>query len=216
MLVFTSMAPEHTPVATGFVPATRIGLAVGVVVAVVGGWLWTNAQKQMRATPVTVGIDAAALPAPTPAPTPTALTPTTAKAAPVRAELPLKGPVVVHVWLENCADCMSAFEAHARIHDARVLRDIPQVNVAYGSSTPAFAEKYRVNENLVVDRDGSQVVQRFGISSFTTLVLDKHGQLVHRDRPDHEGYVQRIEEAWAMVRAQAQAQAQAADPDAAR
>lgn len=166
------MAPELRPVATRFFPATRMGLVVGVIIAIVGALLWLRERDRIAAMPMPV-------------------------ITPADVGLPLRGPVVAHVWLENCADCMSAFDAHAQLHDAHALKGIPQVNVAYGNSTPAFAERYRVNVNLVVDADGSQVVKPFGIGSFTTLVLDKAGNVIHRDRPDHAGYADRVKEAWA-------------------
>lgn len=170
------MAPEHRPVATAFFPAARIGIFVGVVVAIVGAWAYEGARAAAGA--VREARAPSALP----------------------QDSALVGPIVAHVWLESCADCMTAFEAHARIQDARALDGIPQANVAYGASTPEFRARYRVEAGLIEDTDGSKVVHRFGIASFTTLVIDKSGALVLRDRPDHAGYVERVREAWARAR----------------
>jgi hypothetical protein len=166
-----------------------MGLAVGVAIAFVGAVLFLRARDRAEAlqpevvvTPV-IAVGADALPAPPP--------------GQVQVGLPLRGPVVAHVWLENCADCMTAFSAFREVREANALYGVPQVNVAYGHSTPEFAARYRVDENLIVDVDGAQVVKPFGIGSFTTLVLDKSGAIIHRDRPDHAGYVERVKEAWA-------------------
>lgn len=169
------MSPEHRPVATGFFPAARVGLFVGVLVAAVGA----NVLKQAPAAPAADVLDVA-------------------PRVPVAGAL--AGPVVAHVWLENCADCMSAFQAHARLQEQGALAGIPQVNVAYGRSTPAFRAKYRVDQNLIEDEDGSQVVNAYGIGSFTTLVIDAKGELLLKDRPDRDGYLDRVREAWSRAR----------------
>lgn len=187
------MAPELRPVGTSFFPAARMGLAVGIVVAFVGAVLWKGAASLPRANDVPVE--------PAPIMVTSVIGHPPGSGAPsetieLHVGLPLRGPVVAHVWLENCADCMSAFAAFKEMRDRNELAGLPQVNVAYGTSTPEFAARYRVNENLVVDRDGSQAVKPFGIGSFTTLVLDKRGNVIHRDRPDHAGYVERVKEAW--------------------
>lgn len=166
-----------------------MGLAVGIVVAFVGAALWMRA----RDSDVRVVVPDATLQAVASAVAVPVVTPPHVDAF---VGLPLRGPVVAHVWLENCADCMSAFGAYQQVRERNELEGIPQVNVAYGSSTPEFAARYRVDENLVVDSDGSQVVKPFGIGSFTTLVLDKSGAVIHRDRPDHAGYAERVKEAW--------------------
>lgn len=169
-----------------------MGLAVGIVIAFVGAALWMRApQADDVVTAVAVNPDIPALPNGNPV----ALPNDTDDVAPF-VGLPLRGPVVAHVWLENCADCMSAFEAYRQLRNVDGLHGLPQVNVSYGASTAAFAERYRVNENLVADIDGSQVVRPFGIGSFTTLVLDKNGDVILRDRPDHAGYAERVKEAW--------------------
>lgn len=184
------MAPELRPVGTGFFPAARMGLAVGIVVAFVGAALW------MRARDSTVVAMPAAVAQIDVAPTDVAPFKPVQPRVDAHVGLPLRGPVVAHVWLENCADCMSAFGAFQQVRERNELEGIAQVNVAYGSSTPEFAARYRVDENLVIDADGSQVVKPFGIGSFTTLVLDKSGAVIHRDRPDHAGYAERVKEAW--------------------
>lgn len=187
------MAPELRPVGTSFFPAARMGLAVGIVVAFVGAVLWKGAASLPNTTEVIDPTAPSVVASSVFATPPDA--PTIAPIAPY-VGLPLRGPVVAHIWLENCADCMSAFAAYKEVRERNELEGLPQVNVAYGSSTPEFAARYRVDDNLVVDRDGSQAVKPFGIGSFTTLVLDKNGAVIHRDRPDHAGYVERVKAAW--------------------
>lgn len=195
------MAPELRPVGTGFFPAARVGLAVGIVVAFVGAGLWKDAAAAPRATEMPADAEPVAptLVAGSVIAVPRDVSSPMAPIAPITpyVGLPLRGPVVAHVWLENCADCMSAFAAFREVRQRNELEGLPQVNVAYGSSTKEFAARYRVDDNLVVDRDGSLAVKPFGIGSFTTLVLDKDGAVIHRDRPDHAGYVERVKDAWA-------------------
>jgi hypothetical protein len=104
------------------------------------------------------------------------------------------GPLVVHVWLQGCADCMTAFEAMRSI-SAQGGLGVPQVNVAYGSADGAWAKSYGVDERLVVDT-GNTVVTPLGISSFTTLVLDADHVVRLVDRPDRPGYLFRIQGAY--------------------
>ena len=164
------MAAELQPLPTGFFPVARLALLAGALAAAFGA---AFLKGDPEAPPV---------------------------AAPVTAPAALGGPVVAHVWLENCADCMSAFQAHALVQQQDALAGMKQVNVAYGVSTPAFRAKYRVDTNVIEDIDGSQVVQRYGISSFTTLVLDGQGNVLLSDRPDRPGYVERVRAAWARAR----------------
>ncbi len=107
--------------------------------------------------------------------------------------LPASSRAVVHVWLQKCADCMPAFEAMRDV-DARggLALSIPEYNVAYGSADPAWAAQYGVRKNLLFDRTGAAIVRPLGISSFTTLVIDENGVVLHRDRPDRPGYADRI------------------------
>lgn len=181
------MAPEHRPVATGFFPAARVGLTVGVLVAVLGAVL-------LRREPVSEA------PVVEPALEQASVAQGEVARAPGEPPRALVGPVVAHVWLENCPDCMSAFAAHARLQEENALAGMTQVNVAYGTSTPAFRAKYHVDANLIEDGDGSKVVARYGIGSFTTLVIDARGALLLSDRPDRLGYVERVRAAWQKTR----------------
>ena len=184
------MSPEHRPVAIAFFPTARIALTIGVLVAAFG------AAMIKREEPVEIDVVTTEA-----EPVPSVQRPEPSPSAPAHApEGGLVGPVVAHVWLENCADCMTAFAAHARLQSEGALEGVPQVNVAYGASTPAFRAQYRVDANLIEDGDGSKVVHRYGISSFTTLVIDAKGELLLRDRPDRDGYVERVREAWSRAR----------------
>lgn len=107
---------------------------------------------------------------------------------------PTHGPRVVHVWLQGCSDCMPAFEAMRALSQHGGL-GVPEVNVAYGSAEPAWAERYGVGKNLVVD-PGENVVSPLGISSFTTMVLDADDHVRLVDRPDKPGYADRIRGAY--------------------
>lgn len=113
--------------------------------------------------------------------------------------LPGERGAVVHVWLQGCADCMPAFEAHKRMVDAGGLGvTLPIVNVAYGEVSTEWAKRYGLGDHLVSD-SGAQVVQPLGISSFTTLVIDRRGRVVLRDRPDQPGYLERVRTAASVV-----------------
>ncbi len=113
--------------------------------------------------------------------------------------LPGERGAVVHVWLQGCADCMPAFEAHKRIVDAGGLGvALPIVNVAYGEVSTEWAKRYGLTDALVTD-SGAQLVQPLGISSFTTLVIDRRGRVVLRDRPDQPGYLERVRTAASVV-----------------
>ena len=102
-------------------------------------------------------------------------------------------PTILNVWLQACADCMPAFEAARALEEKGGLGlDAEVVNVAYGEAEPSWAARYGVRQNLVYDRGGASVVKPLGISSFTTLVLDRHGEVVHTDRPDRAGYAERV------------------------
>lgn len=106
---------------------------------------------------------------------------------------PTGRPAIVNVWLQGCADCMTAFEAAKAIEDRGGLGlDALVVNVAYGKADPAWAARYGVRQNLVYDHGGATIVKPLGISSFTTLVVDAKGFVVHTDRPDRPGYATRM------------------------
>jgi hypothetical protein len=100
---------------------------------------------------------------------------------------------VIHVWLQGCQDCMPAFEAMRRLQDEGGLGvDVPIYNIAYGEADPTWAMRYGVHTNLAYDVGGASVVRPLGISTFTTLVVDKRGTVLLRDRPDRPGYRARI------------------------
>jgi hypothetical protein len=100
---------------------------------------------------------------------------------------------IVHVWLQGCQDCMPAFEAMRRLQDEGGLGvDVPIYNVAYGEADPTWARRYGVDSNLVYDAGGASVVRPLGIETFTTLVVDKGGTILLRDRPDRPGFRARL------------------------
>ncbi|MFZ9887710.1 MAG: TlpA family protein disulfide reductase [Myxococcota bacterium] len=105
--------------------------------------------------------------------------------------LPQRAPVVVHVWLEGCADCMDAFRAHKRLHHEQLFSGVRVVNVAYGRATENFAREYGVDSQLAFD-PGDQLVRPLGISTFTTLVVDTEGRIRFRSRPTEPGYADRL------------------------
>jgi hypothetical protein len=73
--------------------------------------------------------------------------------------------------------------------------DAPVINVAYGEADVTWAQGYGVSKNLVFDPGGAAVVRPLGIGSFTTLVVDPDGAILHRDRPDRPGYAERMRNA---------------------
>ncbi|MCC7073964.1 MAG: hypothetical protein IT383_21830 [Deltaproteobacteria bacterium] len=101
-------------------------------------------------------------------------------------------PSLVNVWLQGCHDCLPAFAAWRELRAAGLLpAHLNIYNVAYGTADSAWAKSYVVEEKLHYD-DGSVFVRPLGISSFTTLLLDKDGVVRLRDRPDAPGYADRI------------------------
>lgn len=107
--------------------------------------------------------------------------------------LPPARRTVVNVWLQGCSDCMPAFEAMAKLEREGGLGvDVPVINVAYGEADLAWAQRYGVASTLVYDPGGANVVRPLGISTFTTLVVDPDGTIVHRDRPDRPAYAMRV------------------------
>ena len=105
---------------------------------------------------------------------------------------PPQKPVVMNVWLENCADCMGAFAAWKSLRSSGAFpADVDVVNVAYGSASQDFAQRYSVNENVVFDA-GNTVVQPLGIGTFTTFVVDERGFLRFRARPTDPGFADRL------------------------
>lgn len=110
--------------------------------------------------------------------------------------LPPHTRTVVHVWLQGCADCMPAFEAMYRLQtEGRASFDAPVINVAYGEADLTWAQRYGVAENLVFDPGGLAVVRPLGIGSFTSLVVEPSGAIIHSDRPDRPGYMDRMRNA---------------------
>jgi len=173
---------SEQPLSHRFFPASRIGLAFGLLVGFGGAALLSPSQKSVE---------------------PDVVSYTSADPARVVAAHGIPGPAIVNVWLENCRDCMPAFEAWNHfVVDQRIAGEIGKdarvYNVAYGSASNAFARTYTVDDNLSFDA-GDRFVRPLGISSFTTLVLDKDGKVVHRDRPDHSGYLERMHRAWQAI-----------------
>lgn len=100
---------------------------------------------------------------------------------------------VVNVWLQGCTDCMPAFNAMAQLQSEGGLNvHAPIINVAYGEADQTWARRYGVATNLVFDPGGLSVVKPLGIGTFTTLVIEPDGTIIHRDRPDSPGYVERV------------------------
>jgi hypothetical protein len=164
------------------VGASMIG---GVALWVLGGWALEAFDARSEPTPILVG-----------------QTP-----GYVAGRLPqsmLKGPggvfampqpvrSVVHIWLQGCQDCMPAFNAMAQLQSEGGLNfDAPVINVAYGEADLTWANRYGVGTNLVFDPGGVSVVKPLGIGTFTTLVVEPDGTILHRDRPDRPGYAQRV------------------------
>ena len=107
--------------------------------------------------------------------------------------LPPSRRTVVNVWLQGCSDCMPAFAAMAMLdREGGLGADVPVINVAYGEADLAWAQRYGVASTLVFDPGGEKLVKPAGISTFTTLVVDPDGTIVHRDRPDSPGYAARV------------------------
>ncbi len=71
---------------------------------------------------------------------------------------------------------------------------VPVINVAYGSASTEWAAEYGVDERLVLD-PGNVLINPLGIGTFTTLVLDADGRIVHRDYPRDSGYAGRVQAA---------------------
>ncbi len=105
-------------------------------------------------------------------------------------------PMVLHVWLQGCADCMPAFDSMFALQSTGGMRlPVDEINVSYGRADEAWARDHGVSKGLVYDIGGRDVVRALGIDTFTTLVVDTRGQIVHKDRPDRVGYAVRVEEA---------------------
>lgn len=144
-------------------------LAIGLALGFLGGF----AAGTLRAD---------GKPPPDRAPAPTSRATSEAPPVPVLTS-PIRGPALVNVWLQGCADCMPRFEAWSRLAAAgRVPRGLAVHNVAYGDATRDYAARYRVAEGLAIDR-GGVYVQPLGIHTFTTLLVDEAGRVVDRLDP---------------------------------
>lgn len=107
--------------------------------------------------------------------------------------VPLQQMHVVHVWLQGCQDCMPAFEAMRELSNQGGLGlHVPVLNVAYGEADQTWAHRYGVGGDLLFDTTGAAFVKPLGIGTFTTIVVDPNGNVIHRDRPDRPGYRDRI------------------------
>lgn len=112
--------------------------------------------------------------------------------------IPGPNAMVVNVWLQACADCMPRFNAARDMVQSGESWPTPTVNVAFGRADPNWAARYGVDDGLVIDR-GSAVVNPLGIRTFTTLVVDRDGQVVHTDYVDRPGFLARVEAALAQA-----------------
>lgn len=111
--------------------------------------------------------------------------------------MPLRGPVVINVWLQGCEDCRPAFDAAARLEAEGVWSRWNLRNISYGAADLDWAQRHGVGRGLRQDAAGSLFVRPFGISTFTTLVLDHDGREVWRGRPDQVGFVEGVDRALA-------------------
>jgi hypothetical protein len=155
-------------------------MVAGVALFLVGRWALERLSADSTKPPVITANDKR-------------LTPVTLEGPDGQQRVPPFSKAVIHVWLQGCADCMPAFEAMRDLDAHGGLGvGVPEINVSYGQADPAWAARYGVRRNLVYDRGGNAVVRPLGISTFTTLVVDEDGVVLHRDRPDREGYKERI------------------------
>jgi hypothetical protein len=113
-------------------------------------------------------------------------------------KIPASRAMVVNVWLQACPDCMPRFNAARALVQSGESWPTPIVNVAYGRADPTWAARYGVDQGLVIDR-GSAVVNPLGIRTFTTLVVDRDGKVVHTDYVDRPGFLKRVEAALAQA-----------------
>lgn len=167
-----------------------IGLVAASMVAGIGLWELGKTALDAMHTEVATPITSKAQPLPPGFVSPVVLQGPDGR----RIALPTAEKVVVNVWLQGCGDCMPAFEAARKLEDddGGLGVDNLIVNVAYGSATTEWASKYGVAKNLVFDPGGSKIVKPLGIGTFTSLVIDPNGTVIHRDRPDRPGYRDRM------------------------
>jgi hypothetical protein len=115
----------------------------------------------------------------------------------VGIELPPDETTLINVWLQNCPDCMPAFSAWRDVSEQ--LDHIPTINVSFGSAEQLFAKRFHVDERLVSD-EGSMLVQPLGITTFTTLLVDRHGHVLFRDAPTSPNFAARVKAAYDVAR----------------
>ena len=159
-------------------------MIAGVAIWVLGGFALEALQAE-RVTPYT--------PPPFPPHVAARIGPAVLRGPGGTISLPPARRAVVNIWLQGCSDCMPAFDAMALIQSEGGLGgDAPIINVAYGEADMTWAQRYGVARGLVFDPGGAQVVKPLGIGTFTTLVVDPDGSIIHRDRPDRPGYLGRV------------------------
>jgi thiol-disulfide isomerase/thioredoxin len=179
---------DGKPIADLIPPDRRRAKVAVIVVASMfaGAYLYALASR---------GVEVVTSPPPPPAPPPssTHIAPVVLTGPDGSVSLPSGKVTIVHVWLEGCADCMPAFRAMRDLQDKGGFGlDAAEVNVSFGKADPAWASRFGVRTNLVHDLGGQSVVRPLGISTFTTLVVDPGGAIAHKDRPDEEGYLDRV------------------------
>jgi hypothetical protein len=177
---------------------------VGVIAAAVGcGALGTVAVQQLQQRQrdqIAVVIDHSQPAGPGAAPGARQLRWPLTLPSPTGEAVTLRGPAVVNVWLQGCADCMPAFEANKRLMQAGGYgSDVALYNVAYGRADASWAASYLVDRQLVFD-DGAAVVQPLGIGTFTTLVVDSSGGVSVIGSPVAADHMQRVQAALAAAR----------------
>ncbi len=161
-------------------------MVAGVVLWLLGGW----ALERLTAEPQTV------VPVQTPGYVAGRVPPSVLHGPGGTLAIPQPTRAVIHVWLQGCSDCMPAFAAMAQLESEGGLNvAAPIINVAYGEADVAWARQYGVATNLVFDPGGVKLVKPLGIGTFTTLVVDPDGTIIHRDRPDRPGYAARVRSA---------------------
>jgi hypothetical protein len=115
-------------------------------------------------------------------------------------DLPPTRPTVINAFLQDCKGCGPAFLAW-RDHGATELgQDAAVVNVALGTVSIEWARAWKLDQNLVVDVSGTVVFTPVSVEGFETLIVDEHGAVRLRDRPDQPGFSARVQGALAALR----------------
>ena len=117
----------------------------------------------------------------------------------VEVRIPGSEPLVVNVWLQKCPDCMPRFNAARELVRSDQAWPTPIVNVAFGSADLDWARRYGVGDQLVID-PGAAIVNPLGIRTFTTLVIDTQGNVVHTGFVDQPDFLKSLEAALAKAR----------------